>query len=83
MVVNDCLCYRDYCYDVDLGLYYLKTRYYDSNIGRFINADGYVSTGTGLIGCNMYAYCNNNPVMYVDPVAILIAAKIIIRRRVL
>ena len=32
-----------------------------------MNADGYVSTGTGLIGFNMYAYCDNNPVMYVDP----------------
>ena len=35
--------------------------------GRFISPDGYVSTGQGLIGNNMYAYCNNNPVMYKDP----------------
>ena len=34
--------------------------------GRFLNADGYVSTGTGLLGYNMYAYCGNNPVMYMD-----------------
>ena len=58
--------YRGYYYDADLGLYYLNSRYYDSNTGRFINADGYVSTGQGLIGYNMYTYCNNNPVMYVD-----------------
>ena len=32
-----------------------------------INADSYVSTGQGLTGYNMYAYCNNNPVMNVDP----------------
>ena len=35
--------------------------------GRFLNADGYVSTGTGLLGYNMYAYCDNNPVMGYDP----------------
>ena len=63
---NNPLRYRGYYYDTDLGLYYLQTRYYDSNTGRFINADGYISTGTGLLGYNMYAYCNNNPVMYVD-----------------
>lgn len=60
------LMYRGYYYDKDLGLYYLISRYYDANIGRFISADGYVSTGQGLIGYNMYAYCGNNPIMMVD-----------------
>ena len=59
--------YRGYMYESSSGFYYLQTRFYDSETGRFINADGYVSTGTGLLGYNMYAYCNNNPVMYVDP----------------
>ena len=59
--------YRGYYYDSNLGLYYLQSRYYDQNTCRFINADGYVSTGRGLTGYNMFAYCNNNPVMYVDP----------------
>ena len=54
-------------YDEESGLYYLESRYYDPVTGRFVNADGYVSTGTGLMGHNMFAYCNNNPVMYVDP----------------
>lgn len=58
--------YRGYYYDTELGLYYLQTRYYDSNTGRFINADGYVTTGQGLISYNMYAYCCNNPITYVD-----------------
>ena len=35
-------------------------------MGRFINADSYVSTGTGLNGFNMFAYCNNNPTINVD-----------------
>ncbi len=58
--------YRSYYYDTDLGLYYLNSRYYDSVVGRFISADSYVSTGQGLTGQNMFAYCNNNPVMHVD-----------------
>ena len=58
--------YRGYYYDTDLGMYYLQSRYYDPNTCRFINADGYVSTGQGLTGYNMYAYCGNNPVIYVD-----------------
>ena len=59
--------YRGYYYDTDLGMYYLQSRYYDARIGRFINADGYVSTGQGLTGNNMFAYCGNNPVNRVDP----------------
>ena len=58
--------YRGYIYDFETGLYYLQSRYYNPNWGRFLNADGYVSTGTGLLGYNMYAYCNNNPVMLID-----------------
>ena len=38
----------------------------DPAIGRFINADGYVSTGQGLIGHNMFAYCNNTPIVMED-----------------
>ena len=59
--------YRGYYYDTDTGLYYLQSRYYNPQWGRFLNADGYVSTGMGLLGHNMYAYCGNNPVMGYDP----------------
>ena len=59
--------YRSYYYDTELGMYYLNTRYYDPAIGRFINADGAVSTGQGLLGNNMYSYCGNNPVSRKDP----------------
>ena len=58
--------YRGYYYDDDLDLYYLATRYYDPEVCRFITADSYVSTGEGILGHNRYAYCNNNPVNYVD-----------------
>ena len=59
--------YRGYYYDTETGFYYLKSRYYDPEVGRFINADGYVSTGQGILGYNMFAYCGNNPVKRADP----------------
>ena len=59
--------YRGYVYDTDTGLFYLQSRYYNPEIGRFINADALVSTVQGFIGNNMYAYCGNNPVVFFDP----------------
>ncbi len=59
--------YRGYVYDTETKLYYLNSRYYNPATGRFVNADIFVSTGQGVLGSNMFAYCNNNPVMYVDP----------------
>jgi hypothetical protein len=55
-------------------LYYLNSRNYNPEIGRFINADGQINGG--IIGDNLYSYTNNNPVMYVDyngkaPVAVI------------
>ena len=60
--------YRGYYYDEETGLYYLMTRYYDPEIGRFVNADdvSYLDPET-LNGLNLYAYCLNNPVMGYDP----------------
>ena len=58
--------YRGYVYDEETQLYYLQSRYYNPEIGRFINADAFTSTGQGVLGNNMYAYCNNNPVVRVD-----------------
>ena len=58
--------YRGYYYDSESGLYYLQSRYYDPATRRFVNADSYAGTGQGLIGYNMYAYCNNNAVNYKD-----------------
>ena len=58
--------YRSYYYDTETGFYYVSSRYYDPEVGRFINADGLVSTGQGILGNNMFAYCLNNPVNYED-----------------
>ena len=49
------------------GLYYLQSRYYDPQVGRFLNADIFYSTGQGFVGNNMFAYCLNNPVNGYDP----------------
>jgi RHS repeat-associated protein len=59
--------YRGYYYDVETGFYYLQSRYYDPETGRFVNADGLVQTGTGLMDKNMYAYCLDDPVNNIDP----------------
>ena len=59
--------YRGYVYEEESGLYYVTSRYYDPEVGRFLNADGYVSTGQGLFGNNMFGYCENNPVNRFDP----------------
>ena len=61
--------YRGYYYDWETGFYYLQTRYYDPTICRFINADNpeLLTTLAGVAGqLNLYAYCNNNPVMLTD-----------------
>ena len=58
--------YRGYVYDTETGLYYLQSRYYDPITGRFLNADVYCDTQTGILGTNMFAYCENNPVFYSD-----------------
>ena len=58
--------YRGYVYDQETSLYYLQFRYYDPEIGRFLNADNYISTGQGFLGRNMFAYCLNNPICYHD-----------------
>ena len=59
--------YRGYYYDFETGLYYLQSRYYNPQWGRFLNADVHVNANGDLIGFNMYAYCSNNPVMGYDP----------------
>ena len=59
--------YRGYYYDSETGFYYLQSRYYDPEIGRFINADNQLSTGSYLTGMNLFAYCGNNPVNRIDP----------------
>lgn len=60
--------YRGYYWDTEFGLYYLQSRYYDSSIGRFISPDDVGNINSGrVMGYNLYVYCGNNPIMYIDP----------------
>ncbi len=59
--------YKGYYYDQETNLYYCKSRYYSPEISRWISRDEieYLDPSS-ITGCNLYVYCNNNPVMYVD-----------------
>ncbi len=60
--------YRGYYYDVETGLYYCNARYYSPELCRWISPDStdYLDPES-IHGLNLYAYCKNNPIMYVDP----------------
>ena len=58
--------YRSYYCDLELGFYYLNTRYYVPAIHRFLCADSYVQTGQSMLDKNMFAYCLNDPVNGTD-----------------
>ncbi|HBL83291.1 MAG: hypothetical protein A2Y17_10260 [Clostridiales bacterium GWF2_38_85] len=57
--------YRSYYYDSETGFYYLNSRYYDPQVGRFINADNVVG-GNSNLSLNIFTYCSNNPVAFSD-----------------
>ena len=63
--------YRGYYYDTESGLYYLNSRYYDPEIGRWISPDSVATIlehmDDSIFATNLYAYCLNNPVNYYDP----------------
>ncbi|MBE5928287.1 MAG: hypothetical protein E7267_02790 [Lachnospiraceae bacterium] len=60
--------YRGYVFDYETGWYYLQSRYYDPNMGRFLNADDPTMLGVSgtVLGYNLFAYCDNNPVNMID-----------------
>ena len=58
--------YRGYYYDNETGFYYCNSRYYDPEVGRWINADNQIATGD-MSSMNLFAYCGNNPVNRIDP----------------
>lgn len=59
-----------YCgeyYDSESGTIYLRARYYDPTIGRFISRDSVTGENTDPLSLNLYTYCHNNPILGVDP----------------
>ena len=60
--------YRGYVYDTETGLYYVSSRYYNPEFGRFINADDidYLGADGSSLNYNLFAYCLNNPVNRFD-----------------
>ena len=65
--LNPCT-YRGYYYDTETGLYYLQSRYYNPEWGRFINADKteVLNITNNVKQANLYIYAENNPINYID-----------------
>jgi len=59
--------YAGYYFDAETGMYYLKARYYSPELGRFLTKDTFKGFNENPQSLNLYAYCNGNPVMNVDP----------------
>ena len=59
--------YRGYFYDSETGFYYLQSRYYDPEIGRFISMDTAKDRGAGILGNNLFIYAANSPLNNSDP----------------
>jgi RHS repeat-associated protein len=59
--------YAGEMYDTETGFYYLRARYYDPSVGRFINKDTYKGQIDNPLSLNLYTYVHNNPLTNVDP----------------
>ena len=68
MSAENSIRYRGYVYDQETGLYYLQSRYYDPETGRFLNADDvdYIGYSGEDVSYNAFAYCENNSICYLD-----------------
>ncbi|WP_055666115.1 RHS repeat-associated core domain-containing protein [Desnuesiella massiliensis] len=64
--------YRGYRYDAETSLYYLQSRYYNPEWGRFLNADGIFGKTGDLLGHNLFAYCENNAINASDPTGFMV-----------
>ncbi|AOY76017.1 RHS repeat-associated core domain-containing protein [Clostridium formicaceticum] len=64
--INNPIRYAGEYYDDESGLYYLRARYYDPFIGRFITKDSYEGQLTNPMSMNQYVYCLNNPLIFID-----------------
>ena len=58
--------YRGYVYDEETGLYYLRSRFYNASIGRFLITDNGIGTGIKLLTAHPYSYAKNTPICTID-----------------
>ena len=68
--------YRGYYYDTEIGMYYLQSRYYDPNVGKFVNVDdpSVLLFQRGIsFDTNLFVYCNNSPETYSDPTGYVVS----------
>jgi RHS repeat-associated protein len=72
--------YRSYYYDKETRVYYLNSRYYNPEWGRFINADGIIGANKDILGYNLYAYVSNNPTLASDNEGSFINLKTIVKQ---
>lgn len=63
-IITNNLRFAGQYYDEETGLHYNLNRYYDPVLGRYLRADPF---GDGL---NLYAYCFNNPIVFIDPMGL-------------
>ena len=63
--------YGGYVYDEETGLYYIKSRFYDASIARFIQEDVYAGKYSDPLSLNLYTYVMNNPLKYLDPTGMI------------
>ena len=58
--------YRGYVYDEETGLYYLRSRYYSAEVGRFINGDGFLGQTGCILSHDAFVYALNGPIILID-----------------
>ncbi|MDP4093577.1 MAG: S8 family serine peptidase [Bacillota bacterium] len=64
---NNSITFAGYQYDSETGLYYLNARYYDPATARFLSEDTVTGDPNDPLSLNLYTYCHNEPIMYMDP----------------
>ena len=70
--------YTGEMFDAESGLLYLRARYYDPSIGRFISADPYLGRMAEPVTQNRYIYVHNNPLLYADPSGMCVGPLIVV-----
>ena len=66
-IYSNAIRYAGEFYDAENGLYYLRARYYNPSIGRFISEDSYWGEDSNPLSLNLYTYTTNNPIKFIDP----------------